>query len=51
MTAGLTVERLAEIQFAFPTFTEAVGMAARMVCRRLGIGDFPAVWSYLGAGE
>ena len=48
MTAGMTVEQLAEVQYAFPTFTEAVSMAAQRVCRDLGTGDFPAVWSYLG---
>jgi pyruvate/2-oxoglutarate dehydrogenase complex dihydrolipoamide dehydrogenase (E3) component len=49
MAAGLTVERVAELQLAFPTFTEAVSMAAQKICRALGIGRFPEVWSYLGA--
>jgi len=48
MTAGLTVDRVAAIPFAFPTFTEAVGMAAQMICRELGVGQFPQVWSTLG---
>jgi hypothetical protein len=47
----MTVERLAEMQFAFPTFTEAVSMAAQKVCREIGTGQFPAVWSYLGSEE
>lgn len=47
MTASLTVEQVAVIPFAFPTFTEAVGMAAQMICRDLGIGRFPRVWSLL----
>lgn len=51
MRAGMNVEQLAEMQFAFPTFTEAVSMAAQKVCRSLGIGQFPAVWSYLGGNE
>ncbi len=51
MAAGMTVEQVAELQFAFPTFTEAVGMAAQKICRRLGIGSFPLVWSYLGAED
>ena len=38
----------AELQLAFPTFTEAVCMAAQKICRTLGIGSFPQVWSYLG---
>lgn len=48
MRAGMDVEQLAEMQFAFPTFTEAVSMAAQNACRAIGIGHFPAVWSYLG---
>ncbi len=48
MTAGLTVEQVATIPFAFPTVTEAVGLAAQMICRKLGIGQFPQVWSTLG---
>jgi len=49
MAAGLTVEQVAELQLAFPTFTEAVSMAAQKICRELGIGRFPQVSSYLGA--
>jgi pyruvate/2-oxoglutarate dehydrogenase complex dihydrolipoamide dehydrogenase (E3) component len=48
MSAGMTVEQLAEMQFAFPTFTEAVSMAAQKACRAIGIGHFPTAWSYLG---
>jgi pyruvate/2-oxoglutarate dehydrogenase complex dihydrolipoamide dehydrogenase (E3) component len=48
MTANLTVDQVVAIPFAFPTFTEAVGMAALMICRDLGIGEFPQVWSTLG---
>jgi pyruvate/2-oxoglutarate dehydrogenase complex dihydrolipoamide dehydrogenase (E3) component len=51
MTAGMSVEQLAEMQFAFPTFTEAVSMAAQKACRAIGIGQFPPVWSYLGPEE
>jgi pyruvate/2-oxoglutarate dehydrogenase complex dihydrolipoamide dehydrogenase (E3) component len=47
MTANLTVEQVAAIPFAFPTVTEAVGMAAQMICRELGVGQFPQVWSTL----
>jgi pyruvate/2-oxoglutarate dehydrogenase complex dihydrolipoamide dehydrogenase (E3) component len=48
MRAGMKVEQLAEMQFAYPTFTEAVSMAAQKACRIIGIGQFPAAWSYLG---
>jgi len=51
MRAGMDVEQLAEIQFAFPTFTEAVSMAAQKVCRTIGVGRFPPAWSYLGTPE
>ena len=51
MRAGMKVEQLAEMQFAFPTFTEAVSMAAQKVCRTIGIGRFPPAWSYLGPDE
>jgi pyruvate/2-oxoglutarate dehydrogenase complex dihydrolipoamide dehydrogenase (E3) component len=48
MAAQMTVEQVAELQLAFPTFTEGVCMAAQKICRALGVGSFPAVWSYLG---
>jgi pyruvate/2-oxoglutarate dehydrogenase complex dihydrolipoamide dehydrogenase (E3) component len=51
MVAGMTVEQIAELQLAFPTFTEAVSMAAQKICRTLGIGRFPQAWSYLGSGD
>ena len=51
MAAGLTIEQVAELQLAFPTFTEAVCMAAQKICRSLGIGRFPQVWSYLGSDD
>jgi pyruvate/2-oxoglutarate dehydrogenase complex dihydrolipoamide dehydrogenase (E3) component len=41
MVANLRVEQVAEIQPAFPTFTEGVSMAAQEVTRRLGI----AAWA------
>ena len=47
MSADMTVDQLADMQFAFPTYTEAVSMAAQKVCRTIGIGDFPIVWNYL----
>jgi pyruvate/2-oxoglutarate dehydrogenase complex dihydrolipoamide dehydrogenase (E3) component len=47
MTANLTVDQVASIPFAFPTVTEAVGMAAQMISRELGVGQFPQVWGFL----
>jgi pyruvate/2-oxoglutarate dehydrogenase complex dihydrolipoamide dehydrogenase (E3) component len=51
MAAGMTVEQVAELQLAFPTFTEGVCMAAQKICRALGVGSFPQVWSYLGPDD
>ena len=51
MAAGMTIEKVAELQLAFPTFTEAVCMAAQKICRTLGIGSFPQAWSYLGSDD
>jgi pyruvate/2-oxoglutarate dehydrogenase complex dihydrolipoamide dehydrogenase (E3) component len=51
MAAGMTVEKVAELQLAFPTFTEGVSMAAQKICRSLGVGRFPPVWSYLGTED
>jgi pyruvate/2-oxoglutarate dehydrogenase complex dihydrolipoamide dehydrogenase (E3) component len=51
MAAGMTVEQVAELQLAYPTFTEGVSMAAQKICHTLGIGRFPPVWSYLGSEE
>jgi len=47
LRVGLT-EAQAARQLAYPTFTEGVSMAAQIICRALGIGHFPRVWSYLG---
>ena len=49
MAAGMTVEQVAELQLAYPTFTEGVSMAAQKICRAIGIGRFPQVWSNLGS--
>jgi pyruvate/2-oxoglutarate dehydrogenase complex dihydrolipoamide dehydrogenase (E3) component len=35
MAAGMTVTKIAELELAFPTFTEAIGIAARRICRKL----------------
>jgi hypothetical protein len=51
MSAGMNVKQLAEMQFAFPTFTEAVSMAAQKVCHTIGIAQFPPVSNYLGSQE
>ncbi len=37
MAAGMEVTKIAELELAFPTFTEAIGMAARRIVKRLGL--------------
>jgi pyruvate/2-oxoglutarate dehydrogenase complex dihydrolipoamide dehydrogenase (E3) component len=49
MAAGMRVEEVAELQFAFPTFTEGVSQAAKMLVRELGIRPMPQLWSSLSA--
>jgi pyruvate/2-oxoglutarate dehydrogenase complex dihydrolipoamide dehydrogenase (E3) component len=41
MAANLRLEQLAELQLAFPTFTEALGMAAQQLVRQLGVARMP----------
>jgi hypothetical protein len=48
IAADMDIEQIANLQLAFPAFTEGVTMAAQMVCRSLGVGRFPEAWSYLG---
>jgi len=48
MAGRMPVEHIAELQLAYPTFTEAVTMAAQKACRALGVGGFAEAWSYLG---
>ena len=47
IAAGMTVEQVAELQLAYPTCTEGISMAAQMICRRIGTGDFPKAWGFL----
>jgi pyruvate/2-oxoglutarate dehydrogenase complex dihydrolipoamide dehydrogenase (E3) component len=47
MAANLRVEQIADMQFAFPTFTEAIGLAAQAIVRDLGIAPLPPSWSDL----
>ena len=47
MAARMRVEEVAELQFAFPTFTEGVSQAAQMVVNQLGVRPMPHLWSSL----
>ena len=49
MAAGMRVEDVAELQFAFPTFTEGVSQAAQMVVNQLGVRPLPHLWSSLSS--
>jgi dihydrolipoamide dehydrogenase len=49
MAAGMRVEEVAELQLAYPTFTEGVSMAAQMLVRDLGIRPMHHLWSSLSA--
>jgi pyruvate/2-oxoglutarate dehydrogenase complex dihydrolipoamide dehydrogenase (E3) component len=48
MAAGMPVERLAEVEFAYPTFTSIVALAARQVVHALRLGDDAAAWEATG---
>jgi pyruvate/2-oxoglutarate dehydrogenase complex dihydrolipoamide dehydrogenase (E3) component len=47
MAANMRVEQLAELQPAFPTFTEAVTMAALNIVRQLGLAAWAPTWGEL----
>jgi pyruvate/2-oxoglutarate dehydrogenase complex dihydrolipoamide dehydrogenase (E3) component len=44
MAANMRIEQLADIQLAFPTFTEALGLAAQKLVRDMGIARIPQFW-------
>jgi pyruvate/2-oxoglutarate dehydrogenase complex dihydrolipoamide dehydrogenase (E3) component len=48
MAAELPVERLAEIEFAYPTFTSIIGLAARQVVHALRLGGEAEAWEAMG---
>lgn len=45
MAANMRVEQIAELQPAFPTFTEGVGVAAHKIVRELGVAVWAIPWS------
>ena len=44
MRAGMAVEQLADVEFAYPTFTAVVGLAARSILRELGLVAVSPRW-------
>jgi len=47
MAANMRVEQIAELQPAFPTFNEAIGLAAQRIVRSLGLAPMAPTWSEL----
>jgi hypothetical protein len=47
MAAHMPIEEVADLQLAFPTFTEGIGMAARKLVRELGVRPMHPAWSSL----
>ena len=48
MAAEMRVEQLAEIEFAYPTFTSIIGLAARQVVHALRLGGEVEAWESMG---
>jgi pyruvate/2-oxoglutarate dehydrogenase complex dihydrolipoamide dehydrogenase (E3) component len=44
MRAGMPVEELADVEFAYPTYTAIVGLAARRILRELGLVAVSSRW-------
>ena len=47
MAASITVEQLAELEIAYPTYAAVVGLAARQLVRRLGLVALSPQWRAL----
>jgi pyruvate/2-oxoglutarate dehydrogenase complex dihydrolipoamide dehydrogenase (E3) component len=45
MTGGMPIERLADLQLSYPTFTGVIGLAARELARDLGAVALAGPWS------
>ena len=48
MAADMSVEQLAALEMAYPTYAAILGLAARQVCRELGLVPLSAQWRALG---
>ncbi len=51
MAANLRIEQIAELQPAFPTFTEGITVAAQMLVRQLGLAPSAPSWGELRAAD
>jgi pyruvate/2-oxoglutarate dehydrogenase complex dihydrolipoamide dehydrogenase (E3) component len=47
MAANLRIEQVAELEPAFPTFTEGITIAAQMIVRQMGIATAAPTWGEL----
>ena len=47
MAAGMTVDRLAELELAYPTIAAVIGLAARQLVRELALTPLAANWAEL----
>ena len=47
MAAGITVQQLAELEIAYPTYAAVVGLAARQLVHRLGLMPLSPQWRAL----
>lgn len=45
MAGNMRIEEVAELQLAYPTVTEGVGMAAQKLVRELGVTPMPRLWT------
>jgi pyruvate/2-oxoglutarate dehydrogenase complex dihydrolipoamide dehydrogenase (E3) component len=48
MAAEMRVEQLADLEMAYPTYAAILGLAARQVCRELGVVPLSPQWRALG---
>jgi len=51
MAANLRIEQIAELQPAFPTFTEGITVAAQTIVRQMGIAPSAPTWGELRTAE
>ena len=51
MLAGMTIEQLAEMEIAYPTYTAILGLAARRIARDLGSVSLSPQWRALGPAK
>ncbi len=50
MASGMTVDQLADLEIAYPTYAAILGLAARRIARELGLVSVAPQWRALGGG-